>query len=52
MKGKCEAFTSFAAILGNEMTKAIPELKDDVSRVLTGRPVDGENKGNGASAVP
>ncbi|KAG7008756.1 hypothetical protein G7Y79_00004g013400 [Physcia stellaris] len=42
MKGKCEAFTSFADILGNEMTKAIPELKDDVSKILAGHPVDGE----------
>lgn len=52
MKGKCEAFTSFADILGNEMTKAIPELKDDVSKILAGRPVDSENKGNDASAAP
>lgn len=52
MKGKCEAFTSFADILGNEMTKAIPELKDDVSKILAGRPVDDGIKGNDASAVP
>lgn len=52
MKGKCEAFASFGAMLGEEMTKAIPELKDDVARVLAGVPVEDVKKENGELAVP
>ena len=37
MKGKSEAFASFRDILAEEIVKGIPELKDDVTKVLEGR---------------
>lgn len=44
LKGKCEAFASFRDILGEELVKAMPELKDDVARILAGGPVVEEKK--------
>lgn len=35
-KGQTEAFSSFAAILADEISKSVPELKDDVTRILSG----------------
>ena len=35
-KGQSEAFASFAAILGDEISKSLPELKDEVTRILSG----------------
>ena len=34
MKGKMEAFSSFRDILATEMGKAMPELREDVGKVL------------------
>jgi mediator of RNA polymerase II transcription subunit 10 len=34
MKGKKEAFGSFRDILAGEMSKAMPELRDDIERVV------------------
>ena len=34
MKGKSEAFASFRDILAEEMVKGMPEMKDDVVKVL------------------
>jgi mediator of RNA polymerase II transcription subunit 10 len=34
MKGKQEAFASFRDVLAGEMGKALPELREDVGRVL------------------
>jgi len=34
MKGKMEAFMSFRDVLAEEMERAMPELKEDVERVL------------------
>jgi len=34
MKGKMEAFVSFRDVLAQEMEKAMPELKEDIDRVL------------------
>ncbi len=46
LKGKCEAFVSFRDIFGEQLVKAMPELKDDVARILAGGPVE-EKKDNG-----
>ena len=37
MKGKSEAFASFRDILAEEIVKGMPELKDDVIKVLEER---------------
>ena len=34
MKGKMEAFGSFRDVLAQEMARAMPELREDVGRVL------------------
>ena len=34
MKGKMEAFGSFRDVLATEMVRAMPELREDVARVL------------------
>lgn len=34
MKGKQDAFASFRDVLATEMGKAMPELREDVGRVL------------------
>lgn len=34
MKGKQEAFASFRDVLAGEMGKALPELREDVGRIL------------------
>ena len=34
MKGKMEAFMSFRDVLAQEMQKVMPELKEDIERVL------------------
>jgi mediator of RNA polymerase II transcription subunit 10 len=34
MKGKMEAFSSFRDVLAGEMSRAMPELRDDVGRVV------------------
>ena len=39
LKAKSEAFASFRDILGEELAAAMPELRDDVSRILSGGPV-------------
>ena len=49
MKGKCEAFASFGAILGAEMTKAMPTLEDDVTRILSAGSAESASNGNGQS---
>ena len=49
MKGKCEAFASFGAILGAEMTKAIPNLEDDVARILSTGSTESTKNGHGES---
>ncbi|CAF9909150.1 MAG: RNA polymerase II mediator complex subunit [Heterodermia speciosa] len=49
MKGKCEAFASFGAILGAEMTKAMPTLEDDVARILSAGSAESASNGNGQS---
>ena len=34
MKGKMEAYGSFRDVLAQEMARAMPELREDVARVL------------------
>ena len=41
LKAKSEAFASFRDILGEELATAMPEIQDDVSRILSGGPVVG-----------
>lgn len=52
VKGQCEAFANFTAVLADEITKAVPELKDDVTRILSGGPVGDAKKENGHSVTP
>ena len=40
LKGKSEAFASFRDVLGEELRTAMPELENDVSRILSGGPVE------------
>jgi len=47
LKGKCAAFASFREIFGEDIVKAMPELKDDVARILAGGPVEEAKKENG-----
>ena len=47
LKGKSEAFANFRDMLGEEVVKAMPELKGDVSRILAGGPVEELKKENG-----
>ena len=51
MKGKCEAFASFGALLGAEMTKAMPNLEDDVARILSAGSAESTKNGNGESTA-
>ncbi len=44
MKGKSEAFASFRDILAEEIVKNMPELNEDVTRVLEGRKGEEELK--------
>ena len=47
MKGKSEAFASFRDVLAEEMVKGMPELKDDVSKVLERREESEPKQENG-----
>ena len=47
LKGKAEAFSSFRDILGEEIIRAMPELKDHVSHVAAGGLVEEIKKENG-----
>jgi mediator of RNA polymerase II transcription subunit 10 len=37
LKGKSEAFAGFRDVLAEEMMKSMPEMKDDITKVLEGR---------------
>ena len=47
LKGKCEAFAGFRDLLGEEIIKAMPELKDEVTQRLLGKITQGSKKENG-----
>ena len=47
MKGKSEAFASFRDILAEEIVKNMPDLKEDVTRVLEGREEEQLKQENG-----
>ena len=42
LKGKSEAFAGFRNVLAEEIVKSMPEMKDDVKKVLERR--DGESQ--------
>ena len=47
LKGKADAFAGFRDVLAAEMIKEMPELKDDVHRVLEGKPLSKPAETNG-----
>lgn len=47
LKGKSEAFASFRDVFGEELVRAMPELTEDVARILAGGPVEEAKKENG-----
>ena len=48
MKGKMNAFGDFRDVLAGEITTAMPELKDDVERVVAATGGKREKPANGA----
>ena len=51
LRGTCEAFASFRNVLGNEIIKAIPELKDDVTPFFGEYSVEDTKKEDDSAAV-
>ncbi|KAK7740519.1 RNA polymerase II mediator complex subunit [Cytospora paraplurivora] len=55
MRGKMRAFAGFRDVLAGEMAEALPELREDVGRVVRGTggewPLAGEGAGAGAGAA-
>lgn len=55
MRGKMNAFGTFRDVLAEQMTAAMPELRDDVARVLQATGGNGEqkngNSGNSSSSA-
>lgn len=53
MRGKQSAFASFRDVLAEQMSSAMPELRDDVAKVLeaTGGAA-GQSGGSGTSNLP
>lgn len=47
LRSKCEAFARFSEILGDEIVKAMPELKEEVALRLEGKVEPGPRKENG-----
>lgn len=47
LSSKCQAFASFSDILGEEIVKAMPELKEEVVRRLEGKVEPESRKENG-----
>lgn len=52
LKGKTEAFGSFRDTLAEEIITAMPELKDDVARMLSGIGTEQHSLGNGINRQP
>lgn len=47
LKGNSEAFASLRDVLGGEIRKAMPELEQDVLRIIAGGPVEEIKRENG-----
>ncbi len=47
LKGKSEAIGGFRDVLAEEMMKSMPEMKDDITKVLEGREEREPNQENG-----
>ena len=52
LKNTSEAFTKFRDVFGEELIESMPELKDDVARILAGGPVEEVKVGINADKGP